>query len=400
MARRRPLAAVCLGAGLLAASAARPPAARGADAPWEVVPADDLASDERTAAELAFATTVRFATAPEGFTPPAHAAEASGLLVSPDGLVTTTDRFLRRCEAAPAGVTLWARVADGPWERARSVGRAWFARLGVVRLPPAAAPRRFATFGATPRLPRPRLVAAVAASGPRVDLRASAVASLEWADPGVVGGRVEVRRTSADRPPARGASVVGFRMAEAVVGRGVEGTPVFLASGRCAGLVLGVDADRPGAEAVRVVPSDVVSPWAERIAADGRFDPLDLGVSFLPAPAEMGAAVTLPRDLEAMRANTVEKGGAVAADLVRASPAMGRLWPGDLVVEIGGRAFVGEVAECHALAAATFEEGVPVDVVAWRGGKRETVSVTPVRARTLYRDVAAEMEIRAARLVR
>ncbi len=110
--------------------------------------------------------------------------------------------------------------------------------------------------------------------------------------------------------------------------------------------------------------------------------------------------MVLPRDLEAMRANTPQKGGAVATELVRASPAMGVLWPGDLVVEIGGRAFVGEIAECQALATASFEEGVPVEVVTWRGGKRAAVSVTPVRARTLYRDVAKEMERRAARLDR
>lgn|GEM_PF-2904359 len=398
---RAALAALVLGTALLGIGAAGGPVAHGEDAPAaEVVPAGDLASDERDAADVAFATTVRFATAPEGFTPPPHAAEASGLVVSPGGAVATTDRFVRRVEAAPAGVTLWGRVGDGPWERARVVGRAWFARLGVVRLAPTATPRRFAAFATTPRQPRPRVVAAVAAGGPRVDLRAAPIASLVWADPTVAGARLEVRRTSADREPGRGAVVVGFRVAEAVVGRGVEGTPVFLANGRCAGLVLGVDADRPGAEAVRVVPAEVVAPWADRLARDDRFDPLDLGVTFLPAPAETGAAVVLPADLEALRAGTAQKGGAVAADLVRASPAMGVLWPGDLVVEIGGRAFVGEIAECHALAAAAFEEGVPVDVVTWRGGKRAAVSITPVRARTLYRDVAVEMERRAARLDR
>jgi S1-C subfamily serine protease len=233
-----------------------------------------------------------------------------------------------------------------------------------------------------------------------VELRAAPIASLVWADPGVAGGRVEVRRTSADREPAKGASVVGLRVGEGAAGRGAEGTPLFLANGRCVGLVLGVDAERPGAEATRAVPSDVVGPWVERIAAAGAFDPLDLGVTFLPAPTEFGATAVLPRDLDAMRATTAQKGGAVAADLVRGSPAMGVLWPGDLVVEIGGRAFVGEVPECHALAAATFAEGVPVEVVTWRGGKRASVTVTPVRARTLYRNLAAELERRAAGLDR
>lgn len=399
MAVRRALAAA-LAASLAFAAGGPPPAARGADAPVEVVAADDLTQDERAAADVAFRTTVRFATAPEGFTPPAHAAEASGLVVGADGLVATTDRYLRRIASAPAGVVLWARVGEGPWERTRAVGRAWFARLGVVRLGVGAASRAFAPFASSPRQPRGRVVAAVAASGPRVDLRAVALSGLVWADPAAAGGRVEVKRTSADREPTKGASVVLLRAGEGAAGRGVEGTPLFLADGRCVGLVLGVDPERPGAEAVRAVPADVVAPWVERIAAAGAFDPLDLGVTFLPEPAEAGAAVALPRDLEALRATTPQKGGAVAADLVRGSPAMGVLWPGDLVLEIGGRAFVGEVPECHALAAATFEEGVPVELVTWRGGKRASVTVTPVRARTLYRDVAAEMERRAARLDR
>ncbi|MBL9086025.1 MAG: serine protease [Planctomycetia bacterium] len=397
MVARRAFAAP-LAALLALAAAGGPPAARGADARNEVVVADDLSSDERKTADVAFATTVRFATAPEGFTPPAHAAEASGVVVSADGLVATTDRFLRRVEAAPAGVALWARAGDGPWERTRPVARAWFARLGVVRMGIAATPRAFAPFATAPRRPRPRVVVAVAGSGPRVDVRATPVASLVWADPGA--GRVEVRRTSADREPGKGAAVIGLRVGEAAAGRGAEGTPLFLADGRCAGLVLGVDAERPGPEAVRAVPSDVVGPWVERIAADGGFDPLDLGVAFLPAPAEAGAAVVLPRDLEALRTTTAEKGGAVAADLVRKSPALGILWAGDLVVEIGGRTFVGEIPECHALAAAAFQEGVPVEVVTWRGGKRATVTITPVRARTLYRNVAGEMDLRATRLDR
>lgn len=399
MVARRALAAPLV-AVLWAALGGVAGPARGDGAACEVVAADDLSSEERAAADVAFATTVRFATAPEGFTPPAHAAEASGVVVTADGLVATTERFLRRVEAAPAGVGLWARVGDGPWEHARPVGRAWFARLGVVRMGVAATTRAFAPFAVAPRQPRPRVVAAVAQSGPRVDLRATPIASLTWADGGVAGGRVEVRRTSADRESGRGASVVGLRVGEAAAGRGAEGTPLFLANGRCAGLVLGVDAERPGAEAVRAVPSEVVSPWVERIAAAGAFDPLDLGVLFLPGPTEPGAAVVLPRDLDAMRATTPQKGGAVATDLVRGSPALGVLWPGDLVVEIGGRAFVGEVPECHALAAAAFEEGVPVEIVTWRGGKRASVTVTPVRARTLYRNVAAEMESRAARLDR
>ncbi len=80
------LAALGLGALLLGAGGGPVPGRRGEDAPAaEVVAAADLASDERDAADVAYGTTVRFATAPEGFTPPPHAVEGSGLLVSPDG---------------------------------------------------------------------------------------------------------------------------------------------------------------------------------------------------------------------------------------------------------------------------------------------------------------------------
>lgn len=394
----RARAAVAL--GVLALAAGVPPGLgrrAAADAP-EVAWADDLTAEERAAGEVALRATVRLATAPDGFTPPPTAVEASGLLVGRDGLVATSERFVRRV-AARAGLTLWARVGAGPWEATRVVGGAWFARLGVVRLPTSGAPRPGVPFAPAPRRPRGRVVVAAAASGARVDVRAAPVASVTWVDPTADGGRLELRRTGADRTPGRGAGVIALRVAEAAVGRGLEGTPLFDADGGAVGLALAADPDRPAAESVRAVAGDVVAPWVDRIGTDGDFDPLDLGLTLVPAPVEPGAAVDVPRDLAALRATTAEKGGVLASALARASPCLGQVWAGEIVLEVAGHAVVGEVAESLALATAGLHDGVPADVVVWRG-KREVVSVTPVRARTLYRPLRTELEVRAARLDR
>lgn len=370
-----------------------------APSPHEVVFADDLSADEREAARAAWALTVRLAVAPAGHLPPRHAAEASGVLASAEGHVATTERFVRRAERLPAGLALYGRVGDGPWVPATVVGRAWFARLGVVRLATASVPYPSTPFAPSPRQPRARLVAAALGSGPRVEVRAAPVERLVWVDPSVAGARFDVRRGGADREPGKAALVVGLRTARPLAGRGADGTPVFLGRGGCAGLVVGVDEERPAAEALRIVPGEVVSPWVERIVRDGAFDLFDLGLTLLPVPVEAGDDAAVPSDLEALRRTSPEKGGAIAVELARRSPAAGRLWPGDVVLEINGRALVGEVAETHALAAATLVEGVPADVVVWRG-RRETVSVTPVRARTLYPDLGAVLDVRAARLSR
>lgn len=389
---------LCAAAGLGVAGA-RAPLHGDAPALHEVVFADDLSADEREAARAAWASTVRLAVAPAGHLPPRHAAEAAGVLATPEGHVATTERFVRRVERLPAGLALFGRVGDGPWVPTTVVGRAWFARLGVVRLAAGTAPYPATPFAPSPRQPRARLVAAALGSGPRVEVKAAPLERLVWVDPTVAGARFEVRRGGADREPGKSALVVGLRAARPLAGRGAEGAPVFLGRAGCAGLVVGVDEERPAAEALRIVPGEVVAPWVQRIARDGAFDLFDLGLTLLPVPVEVGDDAAVPSDLEALRRTTPEKGGAIAFELARRSPGAGRLWPGDVVLEINGRALVGEVAETHALAAATLVEGVPADVVVWRG-RRETVSVTPVRARTLYPDLDAVMDVRAARLRR
>jgi S1-C subfamily serine protease len=389
--------AALLASFALALGATLPPSpARGGDAPGLAL-ADDLSSGEAEAGRRLWAATVRLATAPEGFSPPAGAAEASGLVATADGVVATTARVARRLATLPSGIRAYARIADGAWTPVTVVGRAPYARTGVLRLPARPRPYDTVPFGATPRLAKPRLVAVVLGSGADVAVRAVSIATMEWVDPAARGGRLDVRRTGNDREGGRGAYVIAMRAPEAIAGRGAEGTPVVDAAGRCLGLVVEVDGERGNGESVRVVASDVVEPWLARIAADGGYDPAEVGLVFDPVPGRPGEPVRVPADLATMRAGGKERGGTTVAAVPRGSPAMGIVWPGELVVELDGRALVGEVPESFAMAGATVRDGVPIAVVAWRGGKRETLSVTPRRRRDLPADLVAVLEATAAR---
>jgi S1-C subfamily serine protease len=120
-----------------------------------------------------------------------------------------------------------------------------------------------------------------------------------------------------------------------------------------------------------------------------------LGIRFEPAPAAYGASATLPADLERLRAGKRERGGALVAEVVPTSPAVGTLWPGDLVLEIAGKPVFGDVPESFLPALLSLSDAAPNEVVVWRGGKRETLGVRAARGHLVYRDFQAEHDARA-----
>ncbi len=402
--RALPLVGVALGTAVACALAAgawssalaedAPPARVAADVSY----ASDLSPVEREAAAAALAATVRLATAPEDFRPPDDAAEAAGFVAAPDGLVVTSARYVERVRRAPPRVAVWARAADGPWERVVPAGRNALVDLGLLRFVQPRT-RTAMPLGVAPRSTGARLVAAILGSGAHVDLRAAPITTIEWFDPAAASLRVESRRTGATFTPSRLGYATGLRTPETLAGRAVEGTPLVDAAGRCAALVVRVDTERVDADSVYARPADLLAPWVESIARAGRFDPPDLGVGFEPVPTR-GPAPSLPLDLATLRGAGKEHGGAVVTTVAIPGPAVNVLWSGDLVLEVAGRAIAGEVAETRADAAAAMKDGVPAEVVVWRGGKRERVSITPKRASEIYKDVDGEMDARAASLAR
>ena len=140
-------------------------------------------------------------------------------------------------------------------------------------------------------------------------------------------------------------------------------------------------------------PLDLARGLLDVLAANARYDPPDLGLRFEPAPLR-DVVAALPPDLERLRATTRERGGAVVGPVSPRSPALGALWPGDLVLEVEGRPVFGDVPESLVLALESLPLDAPVDVVTWRGGKRENVVVRAVPGRSVHPDFQAEHDAR------
>jgi len=380
--RGRARASVVVAAIAAIGLAARAPA-RAGDGPASppdvvVVAQDDLTGVERDAGTAGLASLVWLAAAPASSAPPEGAADATAFAVG-DGLALTTAHYLERVAAMPGGAKLWARSPTSAWTPAAIVARCAWADVGVVRL--VGGPVRTALkLGAAPRAPTGRLV--VAGPGLRpftAELRAANVASIAFFDPGVEGGRAEARRGGPDRRPATGGLTLAIRLAETIAGRAIEGAPLFDAEGACAGMVVSVDPDRPGTESVLARAPDVLRTVLTRVETDGRSDPVDLGVRLELPGAPIGgpvgpAPLRVPSTLERLRGTTKEKGGALVVDVRRGSPAFGVLWPGELVLELGGRPLFAEVPESVHLALLALREGMPVEVTVWRG-RREKVAL-------------------------
>jgi S1-C subfamily serine protease len=221
-------------------------------------------------------------------------------------------------------------------------------------------------------------------------IAAATLASAEWFDPTATGGRVE-RKAAAGKALGKGAFPLALRFAEGPVAAGGEGSAIVDEHGACVAVVARV---REGpAPACVVRPLDLARGLLAGVAADARYDPPDLGVRFEPAPAEDGAPA-LPPDLERLRATTREKGGAVVGPVSARSPALGALWPGDLVLEIEGLPVFGDVPETVVLALEALRLDTPVEVVTWRGGRRESVTVRAVPGRSVHPDFQAEHDAR------
>ena len=408
--RASPASAWLLLAGLLVPSAL---SAR-ADSPgsaWDWLSASDprpeaariepgLSDEEKALALSAWRRSVwTLALAPEGDPPREGSADAAGFVVSEDGVLATASRVVASPGLTNGRAWLWAHEPGGAWTRAIPVGSTWLCDLGLVRL--VAGRRRYApvSWGTVDRAALgKRFVAVGSALGRDNVVTAAALSSVEWLDVAVPAGRFESRASQPSHVPPKDSLAIALHFPESLAARGGLGSPVFALDGSCVGFVAWADASRPASERAFVRPVSLLKLALERLLADSGFAPADLGVRFGPPPAPPGAAAPLPSDLERVRAFK-EKGGALVGQVLETGPALGILWPGDVVLEIEKRPVFGDVYESFLLPLLALRSDVPADVVVWRGGKRATVQVVPRPMRVLYRDAQAEHDARGASLL-
>jgi hypothetical protein len=376
------VAAVALGAGR-AASEDVPAWAWLSSAPAggdEAKVAPDLPPDLAEVARRALPAVVTLATTAGPSPPTESSAEGGGFLLSRGGVVVTARGVLAR---VGPGRRLWARTPGTPWTPAVPLGTAAAGDVGVVRLASARRDHPTLRFGPVETASLGKVFVVV---GPVVGRRSVASAatlrSITWFDPRRPGGRVETPR-GAGRTVDRGARAATLETDAPLWGPGREGSPILDAEGRCVGLV-GSEGTTPN----RARAADLVSPLASRIAADGTWDPPDLGVRFAPATADPPPPVLV-------EAREKERSGVLVSDVVLGGPSQAVLWEGDVVLSIAGTAVFQEFPDSLAFATSSLVLDEPAEVAVFRGGKRKALKVAPRRARSLYPDFAREDDARA-----
>ncbi len=397
-----PLAALLLRA---APSTADEPKASGWDWLRATAPEDaavkyapGLSPAEEATGRDAARAVVTLALMPTGTEPPEGAAAATGFLLTNDGLFAAPWSVLERARFPDGSTWLFGRTFDGVWERARVLGGSCFGDVGLARLLTRREDLAFLSLGTLDREAAGKRFLAV--GNPlhrRHAVTAATAQSVSWFDPHAADGLSEARPGS-PRTPLKGMFPVAMRFPAGLTAAGGEGSPVLDASGRVVGVVSRRESGARGEEVVVVRPTEVVRPVLAAVDSEGRYDPPDLGFRSDPLPGAPGEAFRLPADLERMRATKKEKGGMAVGDVHEKSPAVGVIWQGDLVLEIEGRPVFAEVPESLSMALLSLRPDLPADVVLWRGGKRESVQVRPVRGHEIYGDFQSEHDQRAGGL--
>lgn len=357
-----------------------------------------LSPAEQDLGRTAARAIVTLLTLPAGQEPREGAAEATGFLVSNDGLFAAPWSVLSRARFLGGTTWLWGRTFDGPWERAVVLGGSYFGDVGLARLLTRQEDLWPLAFGATDREAAGKRFVVVGCPLRRRHVVCGAAAtSVEWFDPREADGRVESRPGS-PRSAVKGGFAIALRFAADLTTSGGEGSPVLDGAGKVVGVVSRRESGARGEEVVVATPVEVARPVLAAVDGEARYDPVDLGFRFVPLPAAPGTAPAIPGDLERMRAGKKERGGIVVGDVHEKSPALGTIWPGDLLLEIEGRPVFAEVPESLSIALLSLRGTAPVDLVLWRGGKRESIQVASVRGHEVYGDFQSEHDDRAGGL--
>ena len=398
----------------VAAPAARVGAADGGGAAWEWLSSADARPDAAriapalTDAEQAVALGVwrrsvwTIANTPEGDPPRAGAADAAAYAVSTDGVLATAWRVVAMPSVTTGRTWLWAREPGGEWLRAIPVGATWLADVGLVRVVGAKRRTTPPAFGVVDKTSLgKRFVAVGTALGRDNVITAATLTSMEWFDAASQGGRFECRATQLSRHPPKDGALLALRFPESFATRGSIGNVVLTPEGACIGFVAWNDAARAPSDRVVVRPLSLARPAVDRLVADGGLSLADLGLRFGPPPSAPGTAGPLPVDLERLRGakDSKEKGGALVASVLDSGPALGLVWPGDLVLEIDKKPVFGDVYESFAAPLFALKPAVPADLVLWRSGKRVTVQIVAQPMNAIYPSAQEEHDARATSLL-
>lgn len=341
------------------------PAARAALVSPEVTP------DERDAVVDAVRGVVRLCLAAVDRPPSESAGDQLGLQCADDGLVLTTASYLATVSTDRERRPLWIRRDGRPWERAVAVARTPCGDLGLVRaLRPERAGKAIELSDAV-RVDRGFLVRAAPDGRALVDV-VHRVATA-WTDPALGGDTILTTRSALATSPS--AKALSYRVTWTTPrGSDARGGPVVDAKGRLIGLVVATVGAGP--VEVNTTPTEYLRLFLRAFEAEGSFRPADFGVRFSPS-AEEATAGKVPAELLDVRAAGKLRGGALVADVAPRGPSAEILWPGDVVVELGGRPVSSTVPESFLPAWTSIRAGERTAIGVWRGGKKEIVYVTP-----------------------
>jgi S1-C subfamily serine protease len=320
-----------------------------------------------------------------GEAPEDPVAVGAGVVVDAQGVVATSWHVVARVRRG-GDTRLWARRWPGPWMHAVPVGETWYADVALLRLVvprPDFEPVRWAKSDRA-RLGK-RVVAAGAADGQGSVVASGLVSGIVWFDPLAVGGRVDVHRTGSSKPTSKDAVPLLLLASDDLATTGGLGSGVFAADGTCLGLVGARDPMQADGEHVVVRAAEGLRPFLERLASDGTFAPADPGFRLGAAPRPPSRLVRTPPDLVRVR-EAKERSGAIVSAVSDSGPAVGTVWPGDVVLALGGQPTFDEAPESIGLALLALRIDEPAEVLLWRGGKRVSMKVVPRSSRGLARD--------------
>ncbi len=363
----RPLAMLAM---LAILSGTRTAAPDESAAPPPLISAD-ASPEEREAAVGAATSVVRICLCAAGVPPSDSAGDVFGVQLSVEGVVLTTHAFLVGAANDRERREIWVKRGDFAWERAVAVARTPWGDLGVVRALRARPAGRSIELSDSNRLDRALLVRSAPDGRALVDVVRRV--STSWTDPALGGDRVVTNRSALG--PSPGAKALSYRTEwEAARGSDAIGAPLVDKNGALVGLV--VEASGGASVALVSTPAEYLKAFVRAVEMQGAFRPPDFGIRFAPTPKELAADV-IPKDLTDVRAAGKFRGGALVADVSATGPASEILWPGDVVLEIGGRPVSSTVPESFLPAFASITADEKTAVAVWRGGKKQVLWVTP-----------------------
>lgn len=178
-----------------------------------------------------------------------------------------------------------------------------------------------------------------------------------------LGGTVTSGIVSAKGRNISGGPYAEFLQTDAAINKGNSGGPLFNMEGEVVGVNSAIYSPTGGSVGVGfAVTSNIVELIVEDLKEDGRVERGWLGVSIQDVTPDLSAALGLETPT-----------GALVASVVPEGPADSRLRTGDVILEFGGEP-VADSRALPKLVAAT-DAGAETEVVIYRGGQRQTVSV-------------------------